>query len=185
MKVIAKSLIAATVLSFGISAHAAEAPSRPNQPSRVVQEQRPRIPAAQGRKENVDPEKQEQLKKANDELMKDQTAIYEKMREARAELDKQIRAEKFDEAAIREKAMALGKLQADLAVVQGRYHQHTRELGLARDQVRDGRTNASARIPTASARVARTNLFQLNTNSTARLPRLQIPQTPTTTPPAP
>ena len=53
--------------------------------------------------------------------------VNEKMRTARRELQQQIYADKVDEAKLREKASAIGKLEGELAVIQatsfGKYRQ--------------------------------------------------------------
>ena len=67
----------------------------------------------------------EEQKKAYREAR--ETAQNEKMRTARRELQQQIYADKVDEAKLREKASAIGKLEGELAVIQatsfGKYRQ--------------------------------------------------------------
>jgi len=76
--------------------------------------------AQQGPRLNLTEDQRNEIRGLREAQRKESQALREKMRAARQQLQQAMRADAPDEAAIRSAAEALGALQADQAVQQGR-----------------------------------------------------------------
>ena len=114
-------LIAAIIVTAGVRhASAADISIQPSAPKgqdsnmhRLSDAQ-----AAQKAQSKLTDEQRKKLQDASQTLRKEQTAIYEKLRVARHELEQAAQSEQFDEQAIRAKAAVVGQLEGDLAIVR-------------------------------------------------------------------
>lgn len=73
-------------------------------------------------------EQRTKLREVSAKSRKEQTALYEKMRTVRTDLDKLTRADQIDEQAIRSKALELGKIEGELAVIRAKNYSELRAL---------------------------------------------------------
>lgn len=113
--------MAAAVSAAGLVAQETAVP-----PSRQAQEQalEKRRPA----REPLSPEQQAKLRELNENLREGQRVLMARMVAVRRELERLSRAEELDEKAIRAKAAELGELEADLAILRGKYYRDLREV---------------------------------------------------------
>jgi Spy/CpxP family protein refolding chaperone len=106
-KIFVASMAAAAALSLAVTA--------------LAQTTTPAQPASQqGQRLNLTEAQRNEIRGLREGQRKEAQALREKMRAARQQLQKAMRADALDEAAIRSAAEALGALQADQAVQQGR-----------------------------------------------------------------
>jgi Spy/CpxP family protein refolding chaperone len=82
--------------------------------------------AAQKAQSKLTDEQRKKLQEANQKLHQEQTALYEKLRIARRDLEQAVQAEHYDEQTIRSKAAVLGQLEGDLALIRAKHYQEIR-----------------------------------------------------------
>jgi len=73
-------------------------------------------------------EERNKLQEATSKLQREQNERYVEMTKIRRELDELSRQETLDEKAIREKAMEIGKLEGDLAIIRAKHRHELKEI---------------------------------------------------------
>lgn len=85
-------------------------------------------PAVRPVAESLTDDQRKALREVNEKWNKEQTPLYAKMRDLRRELTQLERSETVDEKAIRAKAEELGKLEADIAVINAKRDKDIRKV---------------------------------------------------------
>jgi hypothetical protein len=80
------------------------------------------------RPDALPPEERQKLAEATKKMREEQNAVQQKISAIRTELDALVRSAELDETAIRAKAMEIGKLEGDLAMMRGRNFKEMRRL---------------------------------------------------------
>jgi len=125
---------------------------------RALQERRTTNAPVSSAGETLTPEMKEKLRAAQEKFRDEQKAIQERLTAARAELNAAIQAENLDESTIRQKAAALGQVEADQAVLRARQYHEMRAF------LPKKTTNAAASSPIPANRKATTKTPGSSTN---------------------
>jgi Spy/CpxP family protein refolding chaperone len=127
-------------------------PTPPAAP-RQAQEAKPERPAG----DTLSEAQRSKLREATDKLRQEQTPHSEKLRNARNELEALMRRENYDESAIRAKALEIGRIEGELAVIRAKHYKDLRGI-LPKEQfermVQNVGTSTDRRL---NSIVARTN----------------------------
>lgn len=95
---------------------------------------RPVVPPGAPQDEGLSDEQKAKLKEANEKLRLEQQPLYGKQREVRNEMRQLEQADPLDEAKLREKALELGKVEGELAILRAKHFQTIKGL-LPKEQV--------------------------------------------------
>ena len=117
---------------IAVTTQAQTVPSPQSAPSRQAQEQAPRLPAVGPvvRNQGLTDEQREKLRSINEKAREEQQEVRKQLQATRSELERLVRAEEVDEAAIRKQADAIGKLEGDLAILRAKQSAMYRDAGL-------------------------------------------------------
>jgi Spy/CpxP family protein refolding chaperone len=96
----------------------------PPPPSRQAQEQQ----VLQQNLPSLNEEQRKKLQEASSKLQKEQSTHYQEMARIRRELDELTRAETIDEQALRAKAMEMGRIEGELAVLRAKHQKELRSI---------------------------------------------------------
>ncbi len=83
--------------------------------------------------DKVSEEQRAKLRELNEKFRADQNGLYEKLRNARRDLEQTAQADVADEKAIRAKAGVLGQVEGDLTILRAKHYKELRTI-LPRDQ---------------------------------------------------
>ncbi len=137
-------------------------------PSPRAAETRTNAPALQNRaaqesalrRENVTDDQRAKLKETNEKFRTEQNALYERLRNARRDLEQTAQADATDEKAIRAKAAVLGQVEGDLAILRAKHYKELRAILPHEQAIQQsglGGTNHIPARPEAVRPAARTN----------------------------
>jgi Spy/CpxP family protein refolding chaperone len=92
--------------------------------------------------ETLSPEMRDKLRATQEKYREEQKKLMDKLSAARTELNAAVQSETFDEKTVREKATAVGELEADQAVLRAKQYQEMKPFLPKRSAIQHLGTNS-------------------------------------------